>query len=902
MKLKKAIIYSGAALVLIVAILLVLPFVINLDRYIGKITAPVSKAIGRQVSIKHIRLTILTGLGVELKGVTVAEKAPAKRPFVHVDDIDVGVKLLPLLKKEIDISRVILLRPDVHIVRYENGTYNFSDLLKTAPATTHRAQTKKAATGIPAGFSLDRLALSHGTIDISSFQHKREHDYRISDINLEVNDFNASSPFTMALGVHFASLKEASLNVQGKVGPLGQQPSLETLPIDMAVSMKHIDIPYMLALAGIKSKVLAAGTLDVHETLKSSSGTTNIDGRIGFSGLTLTNGTIEPFALTNRLQVHQRQKLLSIKDITLSSRGIELGLQGDMSIPGMTINASLASRKLSIEDLLAFYSPLKQMLPAAVSISGNVGVTTEVHDDKTGIRARGAVDLQDATVRYKDLFEKPASTPLRLSYALSKRGNLVSLSDLKLVIASIALSAAGTVSMAGDMPGNIRISTGSVDLQSLQGIVPLIKTYSASGSLTLSANAKGPLKEPGKLAITGGIRVNKVSARIASLPKPVKSLAMDASFTRNSVALKSMSIQIGHSTIDASGNIADFAAPRGRISISSPYLDVDELTPASKQGQGTPAKQPAQTKPGEQPSILDRADITLFARVQKGIIKKAPFADLVALARLAKGTIVLDRFNIRAFDGSIAANGTVGMKGTKPYDLHLKTVGLNLGTMLNTFTSYKDIMTGRLGTTIALNGNTADLKHSVCGNGVLTVTNGEIKTFSVLSQLLGIASLAGAGNGQTTKFNALKLTAVIDHGKVSSKDLQMSSTDLDVMANGYFDTDGNLNYHGIGTLSRTLSNGVGGTAGQLIKNGHGQVEVPFILTGEVRRPSFSLDQAVFQQRLRENAKKQVIRQLNNQLNNELKSNQQLKQLNQGQNKNIQNLQQQGRKALQNLFR
>ncbi|MCL5277460.1 MAG: AsmA family protein [Deltaproteobacteria bacterium] len=902
MKIKKILLYSGTALLLLIVVLLVLPFVINLDSYIGRITAPAGKAIGRQVSIEHIRLTILTGLGLELKGVTVAEKAPSKRPFVHVDDIDVGVELLPLLKKEIDISRVILLRPDVHIVRYDNGTYNFSDLLKAAPGKAGKPlkQTQAAPSVIPEGFYLDRLVISHGRIDISSLEQRKEYTYGVNDINLEVNDFNTATPFTVSLSAYFVGLKDAGLSLKGRVGPIGQHLSVETLPLEMAVSMKHIDIPYLLALAGVKEKVLRSGTMDVNETLGSSSGVTDIDGEIGFSGLTLTNGTIAPFALTNNLQLHQREEILSVKDITLKSQGIELGLRGTVHIPDMAVNADLVSRKLSIASLLAFYSPLGQMLPGTVSISGDAGIKTDIHEDSAGVRTSGTIDLSDAQVKYQDMFVKPASTPFRLSYTLSKQGSLVSLSDIRLILSSLVVSAAGTVSTSGDMPGSITINTGTVELRSLGDIVPLIKSYRAVGSLVLSASAKGPLKEPRKLAVTGGLRVNNVSAQIASLPKPLQSLDVNAAFTRKSVALKSMSVRIGRSTIKASGSISDFSAPQGKLNISSPYLDVDELTPEPKAGQRQPKEQQGPSKAQEQPSILDRADITVSAHVQKGVIKKSSFADLIAVARIAKGSAIVDRFSVRTFDGSISASGTLGMEGARPYNVRLRTTGLNLGDMLSTFTSYKKVMSGRLETRIALNGNAADLKHSVSGNGTITVTNGEIKTFSILSRLTNIAQLANVGSGGTTKFNTLKLTATVDHGKVTSKALRLSSNDLDVSAAGYFDTDGNLDYHGIGTLSRAISNGVGGTTGQIIKNDHGQIEIPFILTGDVRRPSFGLDQAVFQQRLKEIAKKKVIQELNNQLNNELKSNQQIKQMQQ--NKGLQNMEQNGRKAIENLFR
>ena len=905
MKIKKVLIYSAITLLMIIVVLLVLPFVVNLDKYISKITGPASKAVGRQVSIDHLRLTILTGLGVELKGVSVAETKPSKTPFVHIEGVDVGVKLLPLLKKEIAISKVIITKPDINIIRYADGTYNFSDLMKKTSekpteTTAAKPEEKGGTSGIPKGFSLGKLAITDGRVSITDIDNKKEHSYVIDHINLGVQDFNVTKPFKVSLGVTFGNLKDARLDVNGMVGPIGEQLSPETLPLNIKVSMKHIDIPYMISLAGQKKQVLKSGTLDVEEALKSKAGVTDINGRIGLSGLALTNATIAAVNITDNLQFHSDKKQLSINDITVQSQGIDLGLKGDADISGKSAHISLFSRKLPISGLLDFYSPLKQMLPQDMDISGNGSIKTDVTADGSTMGIKGIVDLTNARIGYQSgkqkMFAKPDSVPFSLSYDISKQSSYITMKDVKLVLDKLSVVLTGKMLASGSMDGDVSINSNTIQLQTMEDIVPLIKSYNASGNVALSARAKGAFKNPKELAVTGSLQVKNVSAQISSLPKPLKSFDMNASFTRNSLALKSMTAQIGQSVIKASGDVTDFSAPHGRFNIASPYLNIDELMPASKQEKKPeePAKA-GQAKEQQQPSIMDKADITVNANVKKGIVKKALFSDLTAVARIVKGSLILDKFNVRAFSGVLAANGTVGMKGEEPYNLKLKTTELNLGDMLNTFTSYKDIMSGRLGTDVALHGNAKELKQTVSGNGVITVTNGEIKTFSVLSKLTDIARLANIGTGNTTRIKNMKLTGSIDNGKITTNDLKLISDDVNVNANGYFDLDSNLNYHGTGIFSRSLSTRVGGTTGQLIKNEQGEVEVPFTLTGDIKRPVFKLDQAAFEQRLKEVAKKKVIQELNKQLNKELQTNKPAQQLQQ-------NIQEKGKKAIEQLFR
>ncbi|MGB9735800.1 MAG: AsmA family protein [bacterium] len=897
MKYKKAIIYSVLTFIIIIAILFVLPFVINLDKYIPKITAPISKAIGRQVSIQHVRLTILSGLGVELKSVRVEEKKPSQTPFVQVDDIDVGVKLLPLLKKQISISKIILTKPEINIIRYPDGVYNFTDILKkeTEKPAEKITSTTKTSTGIPEGFYLDRFVISDGTINITNIEEGKEHRYSLNHINLGVYGFNVKQAFRVSLGVSMENVKEARLDIDGYVGPTGQHISMETLPLNLNVSLKHVDIPYILSIVGAKSRILTAGTIDVEEKLKTDSGVMHIDGSINLSGLTLTNGTINPCSITNQLEYVLKDKNLNMRNITFKSEGIELGINGNANVGTKVVNINLVSKQLSLDKVLGFYSPLKQSLPKDVAVNGEGGIKTYVNMANNVANVNGVIDLTNAKISYSKMFSKPSGIPMSLSYNISKDEAAITLKGIKFVLDKLAMDASGRVALDKDMNGAVNINTNNIKIASLEDVIPYIKQYQARGSFILTMNASGPFKKAKELNAQGRLQVKDVSANITSLPKPLNSFNMDTFFTRNSVNIKTMLVRIGNSEIMGNGNINNFSAPEGKINITSPYLDVDELTPASKPKEVQP-KENVTPKEQEKPSILDKADISLTANVKKGVVKKAQFSNLSMQARLVKGEIVLNRFYVDIFSGMLAGSGTVNMKGQEPYDLKLKAASLNLGDMLNTLTSYKDIMSGRLGADVALNGNAKDLKHTVSGKGILTITDGEIKTFSMLSSLLGIAKLANIGNGKTTKISSMRLTAAIDHGRVTSNDTKLINSDLTVVASGYFDLDANLDYKGTGILSRAISNRVGGTAGQLIKNEHGEIEIPFILTGTIRKPVFKLDAAVYEQKLKEAAKRQVIQELNKQLNKELQNN------NIQQNKSIQELENKGKKAIEQLFR
>ncbi len=892
MKIKKTIIYPVIGLITIIIILAVLPFVINLDNYISKITVPASKAIGRQVTIKHIRLSILTGLGLELKDVSIADVTSSTVPFVHVDDVKVGVDILPLFKKEISINSIKLLDPNVHLIRYPDGKYNFSDLLKKKTAEKTKASASKPSS-IPEGFYLGKLLLDNGTITLTSHENNKVKKYIVKDINLGISNFNVKNPFSIYLTANLGTLKDTGFEIKGMIGPIGQYVSAEKLPYDLTAKFNHIDIPYILKFAGFKKEILKSGIVDADETLKSTPrGTVDITGKVSLSGIAFTDADIKPFDITNNLEFTTAQKSLKINDIALQSDGINIDAKGNVNLNKHVSIVHLESKKLVLNNLIAFYSTLKQKLPQELLLSGNGSIKTDVSTTPGSTDINGVVDFTDAKVAYDKKFIKQSSTPFQLTYHILKQGSRFDLKDVDLVLDKLNVLLTGNVLTTGNMGADISVKTNRINLASLENILPMLKTYNAHGSLSLTTRAKGELKKPKELNINGDIKVNDVSAQIASIPRPLKSLNMDAAFTKHSLLLKSLLLVIGQSIIKANGSISDFSAPKGRINIVSPYLNIDELTPKTKPSHKQ-ASEEITSRASNKPSIIDKADIMVDARVDKGIVKKAQFKSLYALIQLTKAVLFIKQFHVNAFSGIISANGSMGLRHEQPYDLKLNVAKLELGQLLNTFTSYGDVLSGKLASDLALNGDIKDLKHTVSGNGIITVTDGEIKTFSALSELLKVASLSTIGKGQTTRFNNIKLTAVINHGKVTTNDLKLLSNEMDITSNGYFDLDGNLNFHGNSILSRALSNGIGGTIGQVIKNEQGRVEIPFLLTGTIRKPVFALDRQAYSQRLKELAKKQVIKELNKQINKELKGNE---------NKQIQQLQQKGSKAIEQLFK
>src|SRR5438067_3678688 len=154
----------ASVMVLLVVGALVVPRVIDINSYHDQIQSELEKKLGRQVSLGQMRLSLFPP-AFQVQNATVGEDSsfPAGQPFAKVEKLSVSVKLLPLLRKQVDIHSLELDRPHIELVRNAQGEWNFATL---GTASTSTEPSKK-----PAGqLELAKLQISDGQLAITNYQ------------------------------------------------------------------------------------------------------------------------------------------------------------------------------------------------------------------------------------------------------------------------------------------------------------------------------------------------------------------------------------------------------------------------------------------------------------------------------------------------------------------------------------------------------------------------------------------------------------------------------------------------------------------------------------------------------------------------------------------------------------
>lgn len=295
LKIVLAVIGGLLGLIIIVAGVAIATF--DPNDYRDVIETSVEDATGRQLTMNgDLSLSLFPWLGVEANDVMLANaEGFGPEPFAQVGQFGVGVKLLPLLSKEIQIGTVRLNGMRLNLTRQADGTTNWDDLTATQEG---EPPPPPETTTTGNGFQLSSLAVEA----------------------VEISD--AAIRWTDATGGQDIQLKNFQLST-GRIAPSTTEP----IPLSTAFEVSIAE-PATQLTVDLVSELVA----DLNGRYFALNGL-KIDGMA--SGDAVPAGK-QAFALGTDLTFDQGAGLLKLIDLTVQAAGISLtgqvdgaGLDGD---------------------------------------------------------------------------------------------------------------------------------------------------------------------------------------------------------------------------------------------------------------------------------------------------------------------------------------------------------------------------------------------------------------------------------------------------------------------------------------------------------------------------------------------------------------------------------------------
>src|SRR5207249_3977696 len=265
------------------------------------------------------------------------------RAFATADRLAVSIKLLPLLRKEIDVNSLELVHPRIELVRNAQGAWNFATIGqqgKPAPAertAANQAAPAQAPNTQPAPqenkaqqpakeFELANLRISDGQVAITDLQ-KHQSRAVYDHIDLDVNDFAPDKAFTIKAAAHLPGQGKQAVFLEGKGGPI-QQADLLNTNFDGSLRMDQVSISALekflnsQALNGIEALVSGNANVKNSAGKLASSGTIKLENprirtvNVGYP-ITLDYDVADDLT-TDVIQIHRGDIKLGSTPVTIA--------------------------------------------------------------------------------------------------------------------------------------------------------------------------------------------------------------------------------------------------------------------------------------------------------------------------------------------------------------------------------------------------------------------------------------------------------------------------------------------------------------------------------------------------------------------------------------------------------
>jgi len=323
-----------ATLILIVAVSLgIFIATFNADRYRPALVEKISQALGTPVDLGRISLIWKNGIALRLENFTVYSGPEKQTAAVKFQEASAVVRLGPLLRKDIQISSVVVVKPMVRLVKGADGKIEPKGVHLPAPS----------AAGSPAGapspvdpmlFSVDSFRLESGELFFEDPTSSPPMGLVLRDLDVEVKGFSLSKPFSFKAAAAVFSSKQ-NLRLAGRL-LLPQESRSGTLEnFSLTTNLADLDIKELsralpaVASAGIREGLAGELTLKVDRLELDPKGMGAMK-----ADLTLQNGRLKLASAKSPLENVQLAAFVNGEDLTVKKFAADLA-GGTLKASGM---------------------------------------------------------------------------------------------------------------------------------------------------------------------------------------------------------------------------------------------------------------------------------------------------------------------------------------------------------------------------------------------------------------------------------------------------------------------------------------------------------------------------------------------------------------------------------------
>ena len=370
-----------AIIIIAIAALAALPFIIDPNDYKDEIAAQVEKTTGRKLTLQgDIELSVFPWIALELGPLSLSNASGFKaESFASVEAAEIRIKLMPLLKKQLEMDTIVLDGLLLNLETNKEGVTNWDDLTKASDdlEQTPSDESDSASDEPSSGLSAVKIAgIKLTNANVLWSDASKNENFQLRNLNLETDPLAPGEPTSLTTSFDLISSKpevKAHIELESKVTvDLEKQIyALESLKLNtvanssaMPLQQANLDLQADIH-ANMASELVTIQNLAIN--LQATGSEQNIDAEI--EGLIEANLASQQHSITN---------------LVISADIEDKNLPGGKSKLDVTTNliANLADETLQVNDLAIKLADLtmngrilaKKILSDDLTFNGNIQV------------------------------------------------------------------------------------------------------------------------------------------------------------------------------------------------------------------------------------------------------------------------------------------------------------------------------------------------------------------------------------------------------------------------------------------------------------------------------------------------------------------------------------------------
>lgn len=456
----KALKWIAIVVVALILLLFIIPFLIPVNKFKPTIEAKAAAALGRQVKLGNLSLSLLTGsLGVDDLSIADDPKF-GTNPFLTAKSLRVGVEMMPLIfSQQVNVTAITIEKPQVIMLRDPSGKWNFSSIGNSSTPSTPSSNSSSSSTP---SVSVGKLEMKDGQITIGTTSSQKRSVY--TDVNLTASDVSTKSSFPLDFSMGLPG--GGTMKINGKVGPLDEKDTVLT-PQDVKLTVQNLD----LAKTGMLDPSMGlGGVASMDSTLVSTNGIANIKGQLKLDKALLIAGGSPakvPLVIDFSTKFDLAKSDGVLNPSTLKIGGATANLTGTYKSVGdeFALDMKVVGNSMPAKDLEGFLPAIAVNLPSGANLTtGTISTNLHITGPTNKLVTDGNIGLFSATLAGFDLGSKMT--------AISALTGLKSSKDLKIE----------------KMTSDLHMAPNGLEAKNFDAVLPDLGTMVGGGTLDSKNN------------------------------------------------------------------------------------------------------------------------------------------------------------------------------------------------------------------------------------------------------------------------------------------------------------------------------------------------------------------------------------------------------------------------------